>query len=212
MKIEVYTDGSATIATKPGGYAYVIVVDGIKKVECSGSMPGASNNDAEMEAAIQGLARVFKMCVGGEFNIFTSEVYLVSDSQLVLGWANGTYKFKQQAEEKKKKYGQLQHLVTRMGVKTRWVRGHNGDEHNERCDKLANEARLSVSNKVEREEAKERGETLIGIKKSGVICLWYKDTLKVVDLETNVVENYNREIHGSRSSRLQIMGERSRHG
>jgi hypothetical protein len=140
--------------------------------------------------------------------VFPPEVYLVSDSQLILGWASGEYRFKQAG--KLEKYYQLQALVQKLRVKTRWVRGHNGDEFNERCDQLANEARLGVQNKKEREEAKERGETLIGTKKSGVMCVWYKNCLKVIDLETNVVENYDREIHGARGSMLEIREEKSR--
>jgi ribonuclease HI len=214
MKIEVYTDGSATTIDKPGGWAYVLVVEGQKKAECAGHMANATNNDAEMQAAIEGLAAAFKYIINNTPDYRTSteplgfEVYLVSDSQLILGWASGEYRFKQAG--KIEKYYQLQELVRRLSAKTRWVRGHNGDEFNERCDQLANEARLGVQNKKEREEAKQRGETLIGTKKSGVMCVWYKNCLKVIDLETNVVENYDREIHGSRGSMLEIREDKSR--
>lgn len=214
MKIEVYTDGSATTADKPGGYGYVVVIDGEKKAECAGHMQNATNNDAEMEAAIQGLAAVFKMILAMSPDFHSGqpyqypEVFLVSDSQLILGWASGEYSFKQTA--KMDKYRALVGLVRKMNVKTRWVRGHNGDEHNERCDKLANEARLGVQNKKLREEAKDRGETLIGTKKSGIVCIWFKDKLKIVDLETNVVEDYKRDIHGSRGSILEIKESRLR--
>lgn len=139
MKIEVYSDGSATVATKPGGWGYVIVIDGIKNTEGNGHMPLASNNDAELEAAIQGLAKVLKMRIDGEIPIGTHDIYLVSDSQIVLGWIDGTYRFKQR--QKRHKYDQLQHVVKKLNVKTRWVEGHTGDEHNERCDKLANQGR-----------------------------------------------------------------------
>jgi ribonuclease HI len=214
MKIEIYTDGSATTIDKPGGWAYVLVVDGQKKAECCGFMANATNNDAEMQAAIEGLAAAYKMI--HEVDVFSPEaaeivppeVYLVSDSQLILGWASGEYRFKQAL--KIEKYYQLQALMQKLRVKTRWVRGHNGDEFNERCDKLANEARLGVQNKKDREEAKERGETLIGTKKSGIMCVWYKNSLKVIDLETNVVENYDREIHGPRGTMLEIREEKSR--
>ena len=56
MKIEVYTDGSATTSEKPGGWGYVIVIDGVKHSEGSGRMETATNNDAELEGAIMGLA------------------------------------------------------------------------------------------------------------------------------------------------------------
>lgn len=139
MKIEVYSDGSATIATKPGGYGYVICFDGQKIDEGFGYMPTATNNDAELEAAIQGLAQVLKMRIDGKIPIGTHEIFLVSDSQIVLGWVDGTYRFKQRA--KMAKFHQLQHVCRKLNVKTRWVEGHTGDEHNERCDKLANQGR-----------------------------------------------------------------------
>ena len=39
MKVEVYTDGSATTKDKPGGYGWVIVIDGKFHSEGSGSLP-----------------------------------------------------------------------------------------------------------------------------------------------------------------------------
>lgn len=139
MKIEIYSDGSATIATKPGGYGFVICFDGVKVDEGFGHMEKATNNDAELEAAIQGLAKVLKMRIDGQIPIGTHEVFLVSDSQIVLGWASGAQRFKQQ--HKIAKYNQLMHVVRKLNAKTRWVQGHSGDEHNERCDKLANKGR-----------------------------------------------------------------------
>jgi len=139
MKIEVYSDGSATIATKPGGYGFVICFDGQKVDEGYGHIVNATNNDAELEAAIQGLAKVLKMRIEGQIPIGTHEVFLVSDSQIILGWADGTSRFKQQ--HKIAKYHQLQHVMKKLNAKTRWVQGHSGDEHNERCDKLANMGR-----------------------------------------------------------------------
>jgi ribonuclease HI len=230
MKIEVYTDGSATVATKPGGYGWVMVVDGAKHSEGNGHMEKASNNDAEMEAAIQGLVAVYKFILekqckhpGCEDGVIYEDVdgpkhsasacpglhgwqvFLVSDSQLILGWADGGYKFKQL--DKMDKYHQLKGLVARMKVKTRWVRGHSGDEHNERCDKLANEGRTGV---VKPEKPINSENSLIGNKKKGTVCIWYKGGLKVIDLDTNIVEDYKRDIHGSRGSMLEIREDKAR--
>lgn len=210
MKIEVYTDGSATTKDKPGGWAYVLVVDGSKFAECGGHMAGASNNDAEMEAAIQGLAAALKHItkVSTHHSSEFHDVTLCSDSQLILGWASGVYRFKQQ--DKIEKYKQLQFLVHRLSAKTQWVEGHSGHEHNERCDKLANEARLGVTRKKDREKALIEGNTLIGTKKSGTLCVWYKNQLKVIDLETNIIENYDRATHGPRGGTLEVREEKSR--
>lgn len=213
MQIEVYTDGSATTKDKPGGWGFVLVIDGVKYAECGGHMAGASNNDAEMEAAIQGLAAALKYINANPYHDLGSpsaenSVTLCSDSQLILGWVTGQYSFKQQ--HKLEKYKQLQFLANRLCVKTRWVRGHSGDEHNERCDKLANEARLGINRKQDREEALATGKTLIGTKKSGIVCIWYKGKLKLIDLETNMVEDYDRPTHGPRGSMLEVREEKSR--
>lgn len=212
MKIEVYADGSATTADKPGGWGYVVVINDKKYAECAGHMEKASNNDAEMEAAIQGLAAVLKytsemdrLDFGHTGQIRPRTVTLVSDSQLILGWASGRYKFKQL--DKIKKYQALTALMARLQADTRWVRGHSGDEYNERCDKLANQARRGITSDRRETVA---GETRIGTKKSGTVCVWYKDTLKIIDLETNIVENYNRDIHGARGGTLEVREDRAR--
>src|ERR1700733_1544279 len=99
--LEVFTDGSATTANKPGGWAYVLVFDGYKYSEGSGHVENVSNNDMELEASIQGLAAALKFINSSrEANAETSQVSfdvtLCSDSQIVLGWCDGTYRFKQE--------------------------------------------------------------------------------------------------------------------
>jgi len=162
MHIEVYTDGSATTKDQPGGWGYVIVVDGQKYSEGSGHIEKGTNNDAELEAAIQGLEKI-RQCFVDKVPDYSSSteplaliVTLVSDSQIVLGWASGAYAFRQ--ENKIEKYKQLQILVKTWNVQTRWVEGHTGDEHNERCDKLANAARLQkdVNSIKEKQKRKEK--------------------------------------------------------
>lgn len=135
MIVEVYTDGSGTKATLPGGYGWVILEDGVKKYEGSGHLLLGTNNDCELQGAISGLD-----FAASKYTKEQATVYLVSDSQIILGWANGRFEFKQ--EDKYATYEQLKALVLKLGVRTKWVRGHDGNEHNERCDKLANAARL----------------------------------------------------------------------
>lgn len=135
MKIEVYSDGSGTTKDTPGGYGYVVVNDGVKAYEGSGHLDFATNNDCELQGAIEGLDSLHYYIVPED----EAEVWLVSDSEIVLGWGSGERAFKQ--EEKILKYQQLRNLMGEFKAKTRWVHGHNGDEHNERCDKLANAAR-----------------------------------------------------------------------
>jgi ribonuclease HI len=135
MKVEVFSDGSGTTSDKPGGYGFVVTVEGVAKHEGSGYLELATNNDAELQAAIAGLDSLHY--------VFDQEdeidVWLVADSEIILGWADGTRAFHQL--EKLDRFQQLRNLMAEFKAKTRWVPGHTGNVFNERCDKLANAAR-----------------------------------------------------------------------
>jgi len=152
MLVEVYSDGSATTGDKPGGFAFVICVGGVKVAEGSGHLQKATNNVAEITAAIAGLEYVSTHDlpgVGGESGV--PEITLVSDSKLVLGYASGEYQCK--AMHLLPLMLKLRKLYKNLSATTRWVRGHTGDEHNERCDVLAKSARESDPNSVGGREA-----------------------------------------------------------
>ncbi len=154
MLIEVYSDGSGTTGDLPGGYGWVVCVQGVKVAEGSGGLPAATNNVAEVTAAIRGLEYVATTdipgCTGSDDELQNqadnsrsrTRVVLISDSQLTLNWATGNYQCK--------KWHliplviELRKLMKKLEAETRWVRGHNGDEHNERCDVLAGSARESI--------------------------------------------------------------------
>jgi ribonuclease HI len=148
MLFEVYSDGSATTADKPGGYAYVICCDGVKIGEGSGHLQKATNNVAEIQAAISGfealaIAPEYKAANGATGTVNQQvngiKVVLVSDSQLVLRYANGEYQCRKY--HLIPYYIKLKRLYGQLKSETRWVRGHTGDTHNERCDVLAKAAR-----------------------------------------------------------------------
>lgn len=210
MVIEVYADGSATVKTKPGGYGWVICIDNKFHSEGSGHLDFATNNDAELLAAIRGLEAALDIVVKNPSSFpIELDVTLKSDSELILGWANGSYNFKQ--ADKMAAYEILRRLMKKLHAKTQWIRGHSGDTWNERCDELANAARLGIEKEIKKEEIKATGiGTLIGNKKDGVLCVWYGDQLKVISLTDNVIEDYNRETHGKRGSAIEIRKERLR--
>jgi ribonuclease HI len=220
MKIEVFCDGSATIATKPGGFGWVLVVDGVKHSEGNGHLEKATNNDAEMEALIHGMIAAYKFShqpvdvLGrlGPVEITLPEVYLCSDSEIALGWADGTYRYKKNVNTDR--YKLLLELVRRLNAKTQWVKGHNGNEHNERCDRLANLGRKGLKEEPPKTPKKSKKQPQspnldhkspkIGKKLKGTICLWYKNSLKVVSLSDNVIEDYDESVHGKRESYLEV--------
>jgi ribonuclease HI len=137
MKIELYTDGSGTSMGSPGGWAFVVIVDGVKVHESSGSEENATNNTMELTAALKGLEYI-----NSNAQYKSADITLISDSQLVLNFAKGTW-------ECKKLHlallaAKLNTLFKTLNAKDQWVKGHSGNEYNELCDKLAGEARESL--------------------------------------------------------------------
>jgi ribonuclease HI len=103
----------------------------------SGYLPHATNNVAELTAAIEGLKRAEALIILNGWQL--AKVVLVSDSQLCLGYASDKWRCK--AEHLRPLKTELTQIYNRIDADTRWVKGHSGQEHNEAVDKLAGEAR-----------------------------------------------------------------------
>lgn len=136
-KIDIYSDGSGNSFDSDGGWGFVMVVDGVKLKEGSGYLTSATNNVAELTAAIQGLKYVDAYIQAANINDY--EVTLISDSQLTLGYASGLYKCK--AIHLGPLNIELKKYYNKLSATTKWVKGHSGDQYNEICDQLAGQAR-----------------------------------------------------------------------
>jgi ribonuclease HI len=141
MKWTAYTDGACAPSNPgPAGWgAVVIAPDGRTETDHYGFIGHGTNQIAELTAAIEGLSRV----PAG------AEVELVSDSQYVLkglmewrsSWERkGFRNAKGETVANLALWKRLFEVADARRVSTRWVRGHNGDAHNERADALANKA------------------------------------------------------------------------
>ena len=145
-KVTLYTDGACKGNPGPGGWGAVLM-SGVHEKELYGYEPQTTNNRMEMMAVISGLEALKK----------PSDVALYVDSQYVLkgmsewirGWKARGWKT---ADKKPVKNDDLwKRLDTACAphkIKWHWVKGHAGDEMNERADQLANkgidEARARV--------------------------------------------------------------------
>src|ERR1700677_495243 len=119
MRVEVYTDRSATTSDQPGGWAVVVLVDGVKYYEGYGHLPRATNNVAELTAAAEGLRYV----EGEPFLCTSDDIVLISDSQLTLHFADSTWQCKKQ--HLVPITIKLRKLYRSLNASTRWVKGHN---------------------------------------------------------------------------------------
>lgn len=139
VEIVVYSDGSGNTFDSDGGWGCRLLVDGVHHQDGSGYLEKATNNTAELTAAIRGLEGAKRYL---NINAITDyKVTLISDSQLVLGYASGKYKCK--AEHLKPLYNLIRILHDELSVTTKWERGHIGEVNNEAVDKLAGQARAN---------------------------------------------------------------------
>ncbi len=125
-----------------GGWGVVIQADG-QQYEFSGAAHESTNNTMELTAAIQVLQRTN---IGCEIDLTTDSRYLVDGITLWLpGWkkkhwhkADGKPVLNQELWQK------LDHLCQQRQVHWHWTGAHAGHPQNERCDTLANQARLQL--------------------------------------------------------------------
>lgn len=137
INITIYTDGGCLGNPGPGGYGAVLI-QGDRRKELSGGFRLTTNNRMELMGAIVALEALKARC----------KVTLHSDSQYVVnavekGWAqkwrrNGWRKPDKQMAMNPDLWERLLDLCSRHDVRFVWVRGHNGNVENERCDVLAN--------------------------------------------------------------------------
>ncbi len=145
MKVTIYTDGSARSNPEgPGGYGTIIeYIDpgGVKhEKELSEGFPKTTNNRMELMAVIAGLEALNRPCT----------VEVVSDSKYVTdafnaGWIDNWQKngWKTAGKKEVQNADLWTRLLAAMAshqVTFRWVKGHDGHEQNERCDRLATSA------------------------------------------------------------------------
>lgn len=134
--VDIYTDGACRGNPGAGGWAAILVYNGIEK-ELVGGEAETTNNRMELTAVIEALRALKEPC----------EVSLCSDSKYVLdaiskGWVYSWMKRGWRKADGKKAlnddlWRQLVAEYERHIVTLIWIRGHNGHEYNERCDRLA---------------------------------------------------------------------------
>ena len=132
----MYTDGACSGNPGPGGWGTVLMF-GEHIKEISGYMPDTTNNRMELSAAIAGLSALKEPC---EVELWSDSKYLVdavtkgwAKSWKAKGWKKGDGKPALNPDL----WEEILRLLAIHKVEFVWIRGHNGHEYNERCDRLA---------------------------------------------------------------------------
>ncbi|MGB1355777.1 MAG: ribonuclease HI [Candidatus Puniceispirillaceae bacterium] len=142
-RITLHTDGSCLNNPGPGGWAAILKWRDEER-ELSGGVPDTTNNRMELQAAIEGLNALKRPM---EIDLHTDSKYVM---QGVTDWmprwkANGWRTAAKKPVMNQDLWQTLDEALQRHRVTWHWVKGHAGNELNERCDQLARAAATQIA-------------------------------------------------------------------
>ena len=135
-EVMIYTDGACSGNPGPGGWAAIIIAQGVEK-ELSGFDVDTTNNRMELIAAIKALKALKRPC---RVQLYSDSAYLVSafNENWITNWQKNGWKNAAKMPVANRDLWQalweehLRHEITWYKVK-----GHADNEFNNRCDKMA---------------------------------------------------------------------------
>ena len=143
-EVELFSDGACSGNPGPGGWGSILRFKGIEK-ELSGGEKETTNNRMELLAVINGLESLKEPC---KVKITTDSKY-VCDAFLknwLSSWQQNGWKTAGKKPVKNKElWEKLLELSQKHELTWFWIKGHAGHPENERCDKLAVEARVKIA-------------------------------------------------------------------
>ena len=141
--IEIYTDGACSGNPGPGGWGVLILRNGGEEELYGGDLE-TTNNRMEMLAAVEGLK-----ATRGEkkVRLYTDSQYLKNGiTQWITGWKKNGWKTSAKKPVKNQDlWMALDEETKGRDIDWRWVKGHAGDECNERADELARRGVAAVT-------------------------------------------------------------------
>ena len=140
-RITIFTDGACSGNPGPGGWAAIVLTPDGRVRELGGGDRQTTNNRMELQAPTEALALV--AAVEAPVEIFTDSTYVISGiTSWVHGWKKNGWAKKDGQPVLNREYWEKLHALDSARKKIgpsewRYVRGHDGNPGNERCDVLS---------------------------------------------------------------------------
>jgi ribonuclease HI len=147
-KVIIYTDGASQGNPGPGGYG-IVLISGARRKEISKGFRHTTNNRMELMSVIEALKALKKNNL--DITVYSDSRYVVD--AVNLGWV---FNWQRKGFNKKKNSDLWQKFLQVYAIhrpKFKWIKGHNANPENERCDELA--VRASHSEPLETDKGYE---------------------------------------------------------
>lgn len=140
--IKIYTDGACKGNPGVGGWGAIIMQDE-KNIELFGGENETTNNRMELMAVIMALKEISSNL---ELTIYTDSTYVQKGiSEWIKNWKVNNWRSSSKKPVKNKDlWIELDEAADSRKINWEWVKGHAGNEGNEKADELANQGVISM--------------------------------------------------------------------
>jgi ribonuclease HI len=135
--IHIFTDGACLIhKSKTGGWSAVILYQD-KTKEIKGTEERSTNNRMELMACVKALEKIKTSHI--PIKIYSDSTYVVNGmNEWRFNWQNNGWKTNKKGVKNREVWEQLITLAEKQDdIEFIWLRGHDGNQYNERADQLA---------------------------------------------------------------------------
>ena len=139
QRVEIYTDGACSGNPGAGGWGALLRWKDVEK-ELSGAEKDTTNNRMEMTAVIEALQALKRPC---NITLYTDSKYVMDGiNEWLPNWKKNNWRTSNKKSQVKNVdlWQKLDELIVIHEIRWVWVKGHNGNEDNERVDTLARNA------------------------------------------------------------------------
>ena len=140
--IKIYTDGACKGNPGVGGWG-AIIMQNEKNIELFGGENETTNNRMELMAVIMALKEISSNL---ELTVYTDSTYVQKGiSEWIKNWKVNNWRSSSKKPVKNKDlWIELDEAVGLRKINWEWVKGHAGNEGNEKADELANQGVISM--------------------------------------------------------------------